>query len=160
LERGTKRGIDEAILKKIWVDWTAFAQYAFNKSHATCYSILSYQTGYLKANYPGEFMAAVLSRNRDNIEEVSKFMDECKRKELNVLGPDVNESMHDFTVNKAGDIRFGMAGIKGVGYGAVENIIRAREQDGPFKDVYDFAERINSTHVTGKLWKALSMQGF
>ncbi len=159
LERGTKRGIDEAILKKIWVDWTAFAQYAFNKSHATCYSILSYQTGYLKANYPAEFMAAVLSRNRDNIEEVSKFMDECKRMELNVLGPDVNESMHDFTVNKAGDIRFGMAGIKGVGYGAVENIIRAREQDGSFKDVYDFAERINFNTCNRKALESLIYAG-
>ncbi|MFA5769456.1 MAG: DNA polymerase III subunit alpha [Bacteroidales bacterium] len=159
LQGGTDRGIDEAILKKIWVDWTAFAQYAFNKSHATCYSLLSYQTGYLKANYPAEFMAAVLSRNRDNIDEVSKFMDECKRMDLNVLGPDVNESMHDFTVNKKGDIRFGMAGIKGVGYGAVENIIKAREQDGPFKDIYDFAERINLNTCNRKALESLIYAG-
>lgn len=159
LKGGTDRGIDESVLKKIWVDWSAFAQYAFNKSHATCYSIISYQTGYLKANYPAEFMAAVLSRNRDNIDEVSKFMDECKRMDLNVLGPDVNESMHDFTVNKKGDIRFGMAGIKGVGYGAVENIIKAREQDGPFKDIYDFAERINLNTCNRKALESLVYAG-
>jgi DNA polymerase-3 subunit alpha len=159
LKGGTDRGIDESVLKKIWVDWSAFAQYAFNKSHATCYSIISYQTGYLKANYPAEFMAAVLSRNRDNIDEVSKFMDECKRMDLKVLGPDVNESMHDFTVNKKGDIRFGMAGIKGVGYGAVENIIKAREQDGPFKDIYDFAERINLNTCNRKALESLVYAG-
>lgn len=159
LKGGMDRGIDETILKKIWVDWTAFAQYAFNKSHATSYSMLSYQTGYLKANYPAEFMAAVLSRNRDNIEEVAKFMDECKRMELNVLGPDVNESMHDFTVNTHGDIRFGMAGIKGVGYGAVENIIQARQEGGPFRDVYDFMERINLNTCNRKVLESLVYAG-
>ena len=159
LDGGKARGFDEAILKKIWVDWTAFSQYAFNKSHATSYSILSYQTGYLKANYPAEFMAAVLSKSRDNIEEVGKFMDECKRMELNVLGPDVNESMHDFTVNKHGDIRFGMAGIKGVGYRAVENIIQARQDGEPFRDIYDFVERINLNTCNRRVLESLVYAG-
>ena len=159
LKGGIDMGYSEAVLKKIWVDWTAFAQYAFNKSHATCYSMLSYQTGYLKANYPAEFMAAVLSKNRDNIDEVSKFMDECKRMDINVSGPDINESVHDFTVNARGDIRFGMAGIKGVGYNAVESIVRSRIEEGPFSDVYNFVERINSNICNRKVLESLIYAG-
>ncbi|MDD2289100.1 MAG: DNA polymerase III subunit alpha [Bacteroidales bacterium] len=159
LTGGKNNGFDETVLKKIWVDWTAFAQYAFNKSHAASYSILSYQTGYLKTKYPSEFMAAVLSGNRNNIEEVSKYMDECKRMEINVLGPDINESAHDFTVNRKGDIRFGMSGIKGVGYGAVESIILAREQGGPFRDIYDFAERVNLNTCNRKVLESLVYAG-
>lgn len=159
MEGGKEKGFDEKILKKIWEDWTAFAQYAFNKSHATCYAMLSYQTAYLKANYPSEFMAAVLSKNRDNIDEVSKYMDECKRMGVPVLGPDVNESMHDFTVNKAGAIRFGMAGIKGVGYGAVEAIVQAREKDGPFSDVFNFFERVNLNTCNRKAIESLAYAG-
>lgn len=159
LTGGQARGFDESILKKIWVDWTAFAQYAFNKSHATSYSILSYQAGYLKAHYPPEYMAAVLSRNLNKIEEVAKYMDECKRMDISVLGPDVNESMHDFTVNSNGNIRFGMGGIKGVGYGAVDNIIQARLEGGPFKDIYDFIERINLNTCNRKTLESLIYAG-
>lgn len=159
LKDGSERGIDEDVLKKIWVDWTAFSQYAFNKSHAASYSMLSYQTAYLKANYPADFMAALLTRVRDNIADVSKYMDECVRMGLNVLGPDINESMHDFTVNKAGDIRFGMAGIKGVGYGAVEDIVQERKSGGPFQDIYDFIERINLNSCNKKVLESLVYAG-
>lgn len=159
LHGGSERGIDEEVLNKIWIDWTAFSKYAFNKSHAASYSMLSYQTAYLKANYPADFMAALLTRVRDNIADVSKYMDECKRMELNVLGPDINESMHDFTVNRAGDIRFGMAGIKGVGYGAVEDIVQERKAGGPFKDIYDFIERINLNSCNKKVLESLIYAG-
>ena len=159
LHGGSERGIDEEVLNKIWIDWTAFSKYAFNKSHAASYSMLSYQTAYLKANYPADFMAALLTRVRDNIADVSKYMDECKRMELNVLGPDINESMHDFTVNRAGDIRFGMAGIKGVGYGAVEDIVQERKAGGPFKDIYDFIERINLNSCNKKVLESLVYAG-
>ena len=159
LTGGKNNGIDEAILKKIWVDWTAFAQYAFNKSHAASYSILSYQSGYLKTQYPAEYMAAVLSGNRNNIEEVSKYMDECKRMEINVLGPDINESAHDFTVTRKGHIRFGMGGIKGVGLGAVESIIQTREQGGFYRDIYDFAERVNLNTCNRKVLESLVYAG-
>ncbi|MDY0175113.1 MAG: DNA polymerase III subunit alpha, partial [Bacteroidales bacterium] len=159
LKDGSERGIDEDVLKKIWVDWTAFSQYAFNKSHAASYSMLSYQTAYLKANYPADFMAALLTRVRDNIADVSKYMDECVRMGLNVLGPDINESMHDFTVNKTGDIRFGMAGIKGVGYGAVEDIVQERKSGGPFRNIYDFIERINLNSCNKKVLESLVYAG-
>ncbi|HPX79037.1 MAG TPA: DNA polymerase III subunit alpha [Bacteroidales bacterium] len=159
LNGGKERGVAENVLKKIWVDWTAFSQYAFNKSHAASYSMLSYQAGYLKANYPADYMAALLTRVRDNITEVSKYMDECRRMELNVLGPDINESMHDFTVNKKGDIRFGMAGIKGVGYGAVENIVENRKENGPYTDIYNFIERISLTACNKKVLESLVYAG-
>lgn len=159
LEGGKERGHDEKTLLKIWADWKSFAQYAFNKSHATCYSMLSYQCGYLKAHYPAEFMAAVLSKNRDNIEEITKFMDECKRMNINVLGPDVNESVHEFTVTHDGNIRFAMAGIKGVGYGAVESIIQDRAQRGRFTDVYDFMERVNTNACNRKVVESLIYAG-
>ena len=123
------------VIEKIWKDWEAFASYAFNKSHSVCYAYVAYQTGYLKAHYPAEFMAANLSRNLSHITEITKFMQECKRMKLNVLGPDVNESFVKFMVNRKGDIRFGMAAVKGVGEGAVQEIINARNKGGEFADI-------------------------
>jgi DNA polymerase-3 subunit alpha len=146
-------------LEKIWSDWAEFAKYAFNKSHATCYSWVSYQTAYLKAHYPGEFMAANLTRNKDDINEITKFMDECKTMGITVKGPDVNESEMNFTVNKSGDIRFGLGGVKGVGTGAVEAIIREREQNGPFKGIFDFVERVNLAACNKKALEALCLSG-
>ncbi len=146
-------------LEKIWGDWAEFAKYAFNKSHATCYSWVSYQTAYLKAHYPGEFMAANLTRNKDDIGEITKFMDECKSMGIVVKGPDVNESDLNFTVNKSGDIRFGLGGVKGVGSGAVEYIIRERNENGPFKGIFDFVERINLTACNKKNIEALCLAG-
>ncbi|MDR0541517.1 MAG: DNA polymerase III subunit alpha, partial [Dysgonamonadaceae bacterium] len=144
-------------LEKIWSDWAEFAKYAFNKSHATCYSWVSYQTAYLKAHYPAEFLAANLTRNRENISEITKFMDECRMMGIKVLGPDINESDLNFTVNKAGNIRFGLGGIKGVGSTAVEAIIREREENGPFKGIFDFAERVNLTACNKKNIESLSL---
>ena len=146
------------LIEKIWKDWEAFASYAFNKSHSVCYAWVAYQTGYLKANFPAEFMAANMSRNLSNITEISKLMEECKRMKMNVLGPDVSESYAKFTVNKEGNIRFGMAAIKGVGEGAVLDIIKAR-QGGEFKDIYDFVERVNLQSVNKKNLEALAMAG-
>jgi len=146
-------------LEKIWADWAEFAKYAFNKSHATCYSWVSYQTAYLKAHYPGEFMAANLTRNKDNIDEITKFMDECRRMGIVVKGPDVNESNLNFTVNKIGDIRFGLGGVKNVGSGAVEMIVKEREQNGPFKGIFDFVERVNLTVCNRRNLEALCLSG-
>ena len=154
-----KNGHDPKKVEKIWKDWEAFAQYAFNKSHSTCYAYLAYQTGYLKAHYPAEFMAAVLSRNFSNVEKVGLFMDECKRMSTPLLGPDVNESRAKFSVNKQGAIRFGMAAIKGVGEAAVESIIEERETNGPFKDIFDFAERVNLRTVNKKTIEGLAISG-
>lgn len=148
----------EKLIDKIWKDWEAFASYAFNKSHSVCYAAVAYQTGYLKAHYPAEFMAANMSRNLSNITEISKLMEECSRMKMNVLGPDVSESYAKFTVNKAGNIRFGMAAVKGVGEGAVQDIIKAR-QGGEFKDIYDFVERVNLQSVNKKNLEALAMAG-
>jgi len=156
---GKENGHDNAKLEKIWTDWEAFAEYAFNKSHSTCYSFVAYQTGYLKAHYPAEYMAAVLSRNLSNIAEITKFMDECRRMEINVLGPDINESYHKFTVNAKGDIRFGLAAIKNVGSAAVENIIIERDANGPFRDIFDFVERVNLSTVNKKNVESLAMAG-
>ncbi len=149
----------EDLIEKIWKDWEAFASYAFNKSHSVCYAYVAYQSGYLKAHYPAEFMAGVLSRNLSDITKITTFMEECKRMGLDVLGPDVNESYRKFTVNKEGAIRFGMAGVKGVGAGAVEEIIRIREEGGPFKDIYDFVERVNLQTVNKKNLEALAAAG-
>jgi len=146
-------------LEKIWTDWSEFAKYAFNKSHATCYSWVAYQTAYLKAHYPAELMAANLTRNKDNIGEITKFMDECRDMRINVLGPDVNESELNFTVNKKGDIRFGLGGVKGVGNGAVEAIIREREANGAFKGIFDFVERVNLNACNKKTLEALCLSG-
>lgn len=156
---GTKNGHDKKVLDKIWADWEKFASYAFNKSHATCYSWVAYQTAWLKANYPSEYMAAVLSRNLSNITEITKFMDECRAMGMNVLGPDVNESVLKFSVNKAGDIRFGMGAVKGVGEGAVRNIIEERQKNGPFKSIFDFVERVNLSSCNKKNIESLALAG-
>ncbi len=149
----------EPLIEKIWKDWEAFASYAFNKSHSVCYAYIAYQTGYLKAHFPAEFMAANMSRNLNNIVEITKLMEESKqRMGINVFGPDVNESFLKFTVNKQGDVRFGMAAIKGVGAGAVTNIIESRK-DGPYKDVFDFVERVNLQSVNKKNIEGLAMAG-
>ncbi len=149
----------DEVIEKIWKDWEAFASYAFNKSHSVCYAYVAYQTGYLKAHYPAEFMAANLSRNLNNIADITKLMTECKRMKLNVLGPDVNESFVKFTANKNGDIRFGMGAIKGVGSGAVQNIIDVRKEKGNFKTIYDLVENVNLQAVNKKNLEALAMAG-
>jgi len=152
-------GYDLKVIQKIWNDWEAFAQYAFNKSHSTCYAYVSYQTAYLKAHYPAEYMAAVLSRWSSNIDKVTTFMDECRRMGIQVLGPDINESNLRFNVNQDGNIRFGLSAIKGVGDGAAEKIIEEREQNGPYRDVYDFVERINLHAVNKKCIESLATAG-
>lgn len=149
----------EVVIEKIWKDWEAFASYAFNKSHSVCYAHIAYQTGYLKAHYPAEFMAANLSRNLSNITDITKLMTECTRMGINVLGPDVNESFIKFTSNKNNDIRFGMAAIKGVGSGAAKDIIEARDKNGRFTTVYDFVENVNLQTVNKKNMEALAMAG-
>ncbi|MDR1130776.1 MAG: DNA polymerase III subunit alpha, partial [Prevotellaceae bacterium] len=158
IEGGTAKGHDVKKLEKIWTDWESFAEYAFNKSHATCYSYIAYQTAYLKAHYPAEYMAAVLSCNLSNISEITKFMEECVRMGINVSGPDINESYHKFTVNAKGDIRFGLAAIKNVGSGAVENIIAVRNVE-PFKNIYDFVERVSLSSVNKRCLESLAMAG-
>jgi DNA polymerase III subunit alpha len=149
----------ETVIEKIWKDWEAFASYAFNKSHSVCYAHIAYQTGYLKAHYPAEFMAANLSRNLNNITDITKLMSECNRMKLKVLGPDVNESRIKFTVNREGNIRFGMAAVKGVGEGAARDIIKTRDKEGEFTDVFNFAERVNLQSVNKKTIEALAMAG-
>ncbi|WP_299578327.1 DNA polymerase III subunit alpha [uncultured Sunxiuqinia sp.] len=148
----------EVIIEKIWKDWEAFASYAFNKSHSVCYAHIAYQTGYLKAHFPAEFMAANMSRNLSNIVDITKLMEESKRMGINVLGPDVNESFNKFMVNPEGDVRFGMAAIKGVGAGAVFDIVKARE-GGLFTSVFDFVERVNLHTVNKKNIEGLAMAG-
>ena len=147
------------MLEKIWGDWEKFASYAFNKSHATCYSWVAFQTAYLKANYPSEYMAAVLSRNLTNVEQLTIYMNECKRMGINVLGPDINESMLQFSANKQGDVRFGLAAIKGVGEAAVESIIAERTKNGRFKDIYDFIERVDYSLVNRKCLENIAYAG-
>ncbi len=159
IEGATAKGHDPKIVDKVWRDWEAFAEYAFNKSHSTCYAYVAYQTGWLKAHYPSEFMAAVLSRNLNNIKEITHYMQECKRMRINVLGPDVNESFHQFSSDRAGNVRFGLAGIKGVGEAAVRSIIEERRANGRFKDIYDFAERINTQAVNKKTLEGLAIAG-
>ncbi|MDR2890977.1 MAG: DNA polymerase III subunit alpha [Alistipes sp.] len=159
IEGAREKGHDPKMVEKIWTDWEAFASYAFNKSHSTCYAYVAYQTGWLKAHYPSEFMAALLSRNLGNIKEITLYMQECKRMRMNVLGPDVNESFHQFSSNKAGDVRFGLAGIKGVGDAAVRFIIEERAANGRFKDIYDFFERINLQSANKKTLESLAIAG-
>jgi DNA polymerase III subunit alpha len=154
-----KNGHDETIADKIWSDWEAFAQYAFNKSHSTCYALIAYQTGYLKANYPAEYMAAVLSRNINDIKKITTFMDETRRMGMDVLGPDVNESNVKFTVNKDGNIRFGLGAIKGVGESAVLQLIDERERNGLYKDIYNLVERVNLNALNKKNLEAMSVAG-
>ena len=159
LSGGKANGYEEATLNKIWADWEKFASYAFNKSHATCYSWVAYQTAYLKANYPSEYMAAVLSRSLSNIADITKFMDECKAMGIQVLGPDVNESILKFSVDKQKNIRFGMGAIKGVGESAVQNIIEERKKNGPYKDLFDFVERVNLSSCNKKNIESLALAG-
>ncbi|MEQ8240212.1 MAG: DNA polymerase III subunit alpha, partial [Cyclobacteriaceae bacterium] len=157
--QASEKGHDEAKLEKIWKDWEAFAAYAFNKSHSTCYSVVAYQTGYLKANYPAEYMASVLTHNQNNIEKVSFFMEECKNRNIPVLGPHINESGLNFEVNKAGEIRFGMGAVKGTGESAVLEIIDRRNEKGHFKDIFDFATRVNLRSVNKKSFESLAKAG-
>ncbi len=158
-EGGEKNGYDHKTLNKIWEDWKKFASYAFNKSHATCYSWVAYQTAYLKANYPSEYMAAVLSRNLNDVEKLSKFMDECKAMGIKVKGPDINESFKAFSANAKGDIRFGLGGIKGLGSNAVDAIIAERRKNGPFADIYDVVERVNLSSCNRKAIESLALAG-
>ena len=159
IEGGKKNGHDPKVLEKIWADWEKFASYAFNKSHATCYSWVAYQTAYLKANYPSEYMAATMSRNVSNITEITKLMDECKAMGVRVLGPDVNESSMKFSVNIYGDIRFGLGAIKGVGESAVQSILAEREKNGPFKNIFDFVQRVNLSACNRKNIENLALAG-
>ncbi len=159
MEQGIGNGHPEAALNKIWEDWEKFASYAFNKSHATCYTWVAYQTAYLKAHYPAEYMAGVMSRNLSMNDKLRKVMDECKRMGLTVLGPDVNESSEKFGVNKKGEIRFGLGAVKGVGVNAVSAIIHERMQNGPFKDPYDFVERVNLSACNRSAIENLAMAG-
>ncbi len=158
IEGASSKGHAAETLEKIWTDWEAFAQYAFNKSHSTCYALVAYQTAYLKAHYPSEFMAAVLNHS-GAIEKITFFMEECKRMGLKVLGPDINESLKGFAVNKKGEIRFGLGGLKGVGDNAIENIITERNKDGLYKDVFDFIKRVNQKSVNKKSLESLAYSG-
>ena len=159
IEGGRKNGHDPKVLEKIWTDWEKFASYAFNKSHATCYSWVAYQTAYLKANYPSEYMAAVMSRSLSNITDITKLMDECKAMGIQVLGPDVNESNLKFTVNKHGDIRFGLGAVKGVGEAAVQSIMDERRANGPYKGIFDFVQRVNLNACNKKNMECLALSG-
>ena len=159
IEGGKKNGHDPQILEKIWTDWEDFDSYAFNKSQAACYSWVAYQTAYLKANYPPEFMAAIMSRRKDDIKEITKLMDECKAMGIATLGPDVNESYQKFGVNHHGEIRFGLAAIKGMGDSVAQAIIDEREKNGPYKDIFDFAQRVNMSAVNRKAFESLALSG-
>ena len=159
MEQGEANGHEGKVLEKIWADWEKFASYAFNKSHATCYSWVAYQTAYLKANYPAEYMAGVLSRNLTDSEKLRKFMSECVRMGLQVKGPDINESRSNFGVSKDGIIRFGLGAIKGVGQNAVSSILNERKENGPFKDVYDFVERVPMNGFSHKTLESLALAG-
>ncbi len=158
IEGATKNSLPAERLEKIWTDWEAFAQYAFNKSHSTCYAYVAYQTAYLKSHYPSEYMAAVLN-NAGSIDKITFFMEECKRMGLKVLGPDINESLKGFAVNKKGEIRFGLGGLKGVGEAAVESIIEERNRKGPFANIFDFIKRINQRTVNKKTLESLAYAG-
>ncbi|MCI1282693.1 MAG: DNA polymerase III subunit alpha [Prevotella sp.] len=159
LKQGAENGHDPKVLEKIWGDWEKFASYAFNKSHATCYSWVAYQTAYLKAHYPAEFMAAIMTRRKDDIKEITKLMDECRSMKIPTLGPDVNESYENFGANKKGEIRFGLAAIKGMGEAAAAAIIEERQKNGAFKDIFDFAERVDFKNVNRKAFESLAYSG-
>lgn len=159
MEGGTKNNHPAAKLEKIWSDWEAFAQYAFNKSHSTCYAFVAFQTAWLKAHYPAEYMAAVLTHHLNNIDKITFFMEESRRMGIPVLGPDVNESQYQFSVNQKGEIRFGLGAIKGVGEAAVESIIAERKKDGPFKDIFDLVQRVNLRSANKKTFESLVYAG-
>ncbi|MDD7420599.1 MAG: DNA polymerase III subunit alpha [Prevotellaceae bacterium] len=156
---GQANGHDPEVLEKIWADWEKFASYAFNKSHATCYSWVSYQTAYLKAHYPAEFMAGNMSRCLNDITKITKLMSECQNMGIKCMGPDVNESWQKFSANKKGEVRFGLAAIKGMGDAAAQAIIDERQKNGPYKSIYDFAERVNLSAVNRKAFESLALSG-
>ena len=159
IDGGTKNGHDPEVLKKIWADWEKFASYAFNKSHAACYSWVAYQTAYLKAHYPQEFMAALLTRAKDDIKEVTKLLEECNAMHIKVMGPDVNESHGNFGVGRDGQIRFGLTAIKGLGDAASDAIVSEREQNGPYKDIFDFVQRVPMSAVKRSGLESLALSG-
>ncbi len=159
IEGGKRNGHDPKVLEKIWADWEKFASYAFNKSHATCYSWVAYQTAYMKAHYPAEFMAAIMTRRKDDIKEITKLMDECRSLGIKTLGPDVNESHEKFGTNQHGEIRFGLSGIKGMGEAAAISIIGEREKNGPYTGIFDFAQRVNFSNVNRKAFESLVLSG-
>jgi DNA polymerase-3 subunit alpha len=159
MEGGNGKGFDTKILEKIWTDWEAFAQYAFNKSHSTCYALVAYQTAYLKAHYPSEYMAAVMSNNQGNLEKITFFMEESRKMGIPVLGPDVNESNIRFAANKKGEIRYALSAIKGVGEAAVESIVEERRLNGPYQSIFDFAKRVNLRTVNKKSLESLAYAG-
>ena len=159
IEGGQKNGHDPKVLEKIWADWEKFASYAFNKSHATCYSWVAYQTAYLKAHYPAEFMAGNMSRCINDITKITKLMSECQAMGIPCLGPDVNESQRKFSANKKGEVRFGLSAIKGMGDAAAVNIIAEREKNGPYKDIFDFVQRVNLSSVNRKALESLALSG-
>ena len=159
IDGGTKNGHDTKVLEKIWTDWEKFASYAFNKSHAACYSWVAYQTAYMKAHYPAEFMAALLTRGRDDVKEVTKLLEECHAMKIEVLGPDVNESHLNFGVNDRQQIRYGLSAIKGLGEAAVQAIVEEREKNGPFKSIFDFAERVSMSAVKRNGMECLALSG-
>ena len=159
IEGGKKNGHDPKVLEKIWADWEKFASYAFNKSHATCYSWVAYQTAYLKAHYPAEFMAGNMSRCINDITKITKLMSECKAMGIPCMGPDVNESQRKFSANKKGEVRFGLSAIKGMGDAAAQNIIAEREKNGPYKSIYDFVQRVNLSAVNRKAMESLALSG-
>ncbi|HNR54617.1 MAG TPA: DNA polymerase III subunit alpha, partial [Flavobacteriales bacterium] len=159
LEGTAQRGFDAKVCEKVWTDWEAFAQYAFNKSHSTCYAFVAYQTAWLKANYPSEYMASVLTHSQGSIDKITFFMEECRRMGIPVLGPDVNESQLQFSVNKQGQIRFGLGAVKGVGEAAVEAIVAERHAKGPFTDIYDLMRRVNLRAANRKALESLAYAG-
>ncbi|GGB84580.1 DNA polymerase III subunit alpha [Dyadobacter sediminis] len=159
MKGGTAKGLDAKKLEKIWTDWEAFASYAFNKSHSTCYAFVAYQTAYLKAHYTAEYMSAVLTSSLGNIEKITFFMEECKAQGIKVLGPDINESDRQFNANNKNEIRFGLAGVKGSGDAAVESIIEERNVNGPYKDIFDFITRVNLRTVNKKTLESLAYAG-
>ena len=159
IEGGKKNGHDPKVLEKIWGDWEKFASYAFNKSHATCYSWVAYQTAYLKAHYPAEFMAGNMSRCLNDITKITKLMSECQVMNIPCLGPDVNESEQKFSANKKGEVRFGLSAIKGMGEAAATNIIAERHKNGQYKDIFDFVQRVNLSAVNRKAMESLALSG-
>lgn len=159
MEGCEKNGHDKKICEKVWTDWEAFASYAFNKSHSTCYAFVAFQTGYLKAHYPAEYMASVLTHNLSQLEKVTFFMEECRRMGLTVLGPDINESSYNFSVNKAGQIRFGLGAVKGVGEQAVEALIDEREKNGVFTSLFEMASRVSSKMLNKRCLESLAHAG-
>ena len=159
LEGTAQRGFDAKVCDKVWTDWEAFAQYAFNKSHSTCYAFVAYQTAWLKANYPSEYMASVLTHSQGSIDKITFFMEECRRMGISVLGPDVNESQLQFSVNKQGQIRFGLGAVKGVGEAAVEGLVTERSANGPYKDIFDLMRRVNLRAANRKALESLAYAG-